>query len=201
METRQTAANYDKLAHHWAGADGPGKSKNGLEQHERAIRLSRGSGHAIDIGCGSSGRIIDLLLSRGFKVEGLDFSTEMLALAKKKHPQVLFHHADICAWEPPRKYEFISAWDSIWHVPLDLHAAVLGKLCATLTPGGILIFTSAAVDVPGTVTNPFLGLPLYHASLGVPELLSLIDKFGCVCRHLEQDQFPEKHLYIIVQKS
>ena len=199
MDTRQTAANYDKLAQHWAGANGP--RENGLEQHERAIRLLRRSGHAIDIGCGSSGRIIALLLSRGFEVEGLDFSTEMLALAKGKHPQVIFHHADICAWEAPRKYDLISAWDSIWHVPLDQHEAVLKKLCAALNPGGVLIFTTGAVDVPDDVTNPFQGQPLYHAALGVSTTLRLIDHFGCVCRHLEQDQFPEGHLYLIVQKS
>lgn len=199
METRQTAAHYDKLAHHWASDAIP--RENGIAQHERAIRLSRGSGRAIDIGCGSSGRIIALLQSRGFEVEGLDFSSEMIALAKKKHPQVVFHHADICTWEAPRKYDLISAWDSIWHVPLDQHEAVLKKLCAALNPGGVLIFTTGAVDVPGEVTNPFQGEPLYHAVLGVPQLLRLLDQFDCVCRHLEADQFPEKHLYLIVQKT
>jgi SAM-dependent methyltransferase len=199
MDPRQTAANYDNLASHWA-REGFIR-ENGIAQHERAIRFSRGSGHAIDVGCGSSGRFIELLLSRGFAVEGLDLSTEMLALAKKKHPQVVFHHADICTWIAPRKYDLISAWDSIWHVPLDRHAAVLEKLCAALNPGGIMIFTTGAVDNPGEVTNPCEGQPLYHAALGVPTLLRLIDTFGCVCRHLEADQFPETHLYLIVQKS
>ena len=199
METRQTAANYDKLASHWAGPSGPGKS-NGIEAHERAIRLLGRSGRAIDIGCGSSGRLIDLLLSHGFQVEGLDFSPEMLALAKKRHPQVVFHHADIYVWEAPRKYDFISAWDSIWHVPLAQHEAVLIKLCSALAPGGVLLFTTGAVDAPGEVTNPFQGQPLYHAALGVSPTLRLIDQSGCVCRHLEQDQFPDKNLYLIVQK-
>ncbi|MGM0632082.1 MAG: hypothetical protein ACQETO_02810 [Pseudomonadota bacterium] len=33
------------------------------------------------------------------------------------------------------------------------------------------------------------------------DLLSLLGTFGCVCRHLEYDQYPEKHLYVIAQKS
>ncbi len=198
MNTRETASNYDKMAHHWASD--AFDSRNGIPQHERALQFLKTSGSAMDIGCGSSGRIIDLLLSRGFQVEGLDISAEMLALARKKHPELVFHHADICEWELPTKYDFISAWDSIWHVPLDQHPSVLRKLCAGLNPGGVLIFTSGGVDVPGEVTNPCHGHPLYHAALGIPTLLHLIDRFGCVCRHLEYDQYPELHLYLIVQK-
>lgn len=198
MTTEQTASSYDKLAQHWASK--AFNHLNGIAQHERAIGFSRGSGLAIDIGCGSSGRIIDLLQSHTFEVEGLDISTEMLTLARSKHPGVLFHHADICTWEFPRRYDFISAWDSVWHVPLDQHAMVLGKLCAALNSDGVLIFTSGGVDVPGEVTNPCHGQPLYHAALGIPELLRLIGSFGCVCRHLEYDQRPESHIYLIVQK-
>jgi SAM-dependent methyltransferase len=136
MDPRQTASNYDQLAAHWAGD--AFNHQNGIAQHERALQFAPKSGQAIDVGCGSSGRIIRLLLSRGFEVEGLDLSAGMLALAKAKHPGVTFHHADICTWEFPRRYDFISAWDSIWHVPLPLHPAVLAKLCAALNPGGVL---------------------------------------------------------------
>ena len=198
MEPQQTAVSYDKLARHWA--DNAFLARNGIAQHERALQFSRGAGLAIDIGCGSNGRIIDLLLSRGFEVEGLDISSEMLALAKAKHPNVLFHHADVCLWEFPRRYDFISAWDSVWHVPLDRQAAMLAKLCSGLNPGGVLIFTSGGTDAPGHVTNPCHGQPLYHAALGIPHFLRLVDESGSVCRHLEYDQHPESHLYLIVQK-
>jgi len=97
--------------------------------------------------------------------------------------------------------DFISAWDSIWHVPLPLQHQTFVKLGRMLNPGGVLIFTSGGLDAPGEVTNRFLGLPLYHATPGIPELLSTIHESGCICRHLEYDQFPEKHLYFIVQKS
>ncbi len=198
MDPRQTAANYDRIAHHWAGADF--NATNGIAQHERALRFSRGFGLAIDIGCGSSGRFIDLLLSRGFEVEGVDFSSAMLALARARHPTVTFHQADICTWEFPRQYDFISAWDSIWHIPLDRQAGVLARLCAGLNPGGVLVFTAGGLEAPDEVTNPCHGQPLYHATLGIPRLLRLVDDFGCICRHLEYDQYPESHLYLIVQR-
>jgi len=199
MKPKETAENYDRIAYHWAGDTF--NLKNGITAHERALKFAKPNGSAIDIGCGSSGRIIELLLSHGFEAEGFDFSSEMLALAKKKHPGVPFHHADICEWVFPKKYDFISAWDSIWHVPLDLQSRVLEKICDALAPGGVFIFTTGGVDEPGDVTNPCLGQPLYHATLGIPKTLRLMDKCHCICRHLEFDQFPpEKHLYLIVQK-
>src|SRR5215216_8143492 len=121
MEPQQTAANYDKIACHWA--DGTFDTSNGLIQHERAIKFLNRPGTALDVGCGSSGRFIDLLLARGFAVEGLDISTEMLVLARARHSSVNFYHADICIWDFPKSYDFISAWDSIWHVPLERQGA------------------------------------------------------------------------------
>lgn len=199
MNTTQTAASYDQIAQHWA--EESFNHENGIAQHERALRFAPPTGRAIDVGCGSSGRILTLLQKHSYDAEGLDFSAEMLALARLKHPDTVFHYADICTWEFPHAYDFISAWDSIWHVPLEYHPAVLEKLCAALTPGGVLIFTSGGVDAPDEVTNPCHGQPLYHAALGIPELLRLIDRFGCICRHLEYDQHPESHLYLIVQKA
>ncbi len=172
MEAHQTAANYDRIAHHWSGEDF--NFKNGIQQHERALSFHRGGSHAIDIGCGSSGRIIQCIQAHGYEVEGLDISEVMLSLARNKHPEVTFHQADIITWELPRKYDFISAWDSIWPVPLTKHPIVLEKLCAGLESNGILIFTSGGVDEPGEVTNPCHGQPLYHAALGIPKLLGLI---------------------------
>jgi 2-polyprenyl-3-methyl-5-hydroxy-6-metoxy-1,4-benzoquinol methylase len=41
----------------------------------------------------------------------------------------------------PRQYDFITGWDSIWHVPLAQQAFVLQKFCDGLKPDGVLIFT------------------------------------------------------------
>ena len=187
------------MASHWDGEKF--NRKNGIAQHARALQFSQHKRTAIDIGCGSSGRIIELLLDAGFTTEGLDISTEMLRRAQARHPDQTFHQADICTWAFPQKYDFISAWDSIWHAPLESHESILTKPCGALEPDGILIFTTGGVDQPGSRTNPFLGQPLYHAVLGIPKILEVITKAGCICRHLEYDQHPEPHLYLIVQKT
>lgn len=203
MNQQETARSYDSLADHWNGDDF--HRDNGIVQHQRAIRFSSKSGVAIDIGCGSSGRIIGLLQDNGFSVEGLDISQGMLEHAQTRHPDVEFHHADIVTWKFPKKYDFISAWDSVWHAPLEHQEEVIRKLCNGLTSSGVLIYTSGGIDEPEEVTNPFLGQPLYHAAVGIPKLLDIVSDMNCVCRHLEYDQAYKddvgKHLYLIIQKE
>lgn len=199
MKPNELANHYDKLADHWNSHRF--NRANGIQQHQRAFQYAMESGSAIDIGCGSSGRIIDLLLKQGFETKGLDYSSEMLKHAQARHPDTTFYHADICEWTFDEKFSFISAWDSIWHVPLNQQESVLKKLFNALAPEGVIIFTSGAVNEPGEATNPFLGQPLYHAALGIPAILALINESNCTCRHLENDDWPDRHLYIIAQKN
>ena len=125
----------------------------------------------------------------------------MIALARQRHPGVPFHHADIAQWNFPRKYDFISAWDSTWHLPLKLQGPVLEKISAALAPGGVHLFTTVGFDEPGDHGDSGqMGIPLAYGTLGIPSLLALLEKFGCVCRHLEYDQYPELHLVVIAQK-
>lgn len=205
MTPRQTAETYDKIASFWSGEEF--HRENGVAQHRRALQFVKKAAEgmakrqAIDIGCGSSGRIIDLLLTEGFETEGLDISAEMVRLARERHPEVTFHQADICTWEFSRPYDFISAWDSIWHAPLAEHEGILKKLCEGLKPGGVLIFTSGGLDEPTEKSNDLMGQPIYHAVLGIPKLLEIVARHGCICRHLEYDQHPELHVYLVVQRG
>jgi 2-polyprenyl-3-methyl-5-hydroxy-6-metoxy-1,4-benzoquinol methylase len=195
---QQTASAYDKIARYW---DHPGFDYSyGIAQHERALGFLSTFGSALDVGCGSSGRIIDLLLESGLEVQALDLSEEMLKRARKHHPELEFHHADICTWEFHQGFDFISAWDSIWHVPLQQQADVIRKLCNGLSQRGVLIFSTGGVYEPNEVTNPCFGEPLYHAAPGIPAILRTIEDSACHCRHLEFDGGPDdKHAYLIVQ--
>jgi len=199
MNPSAIACSYDQIADHWNSDAFP--RANGIEQHERALSFLKERRHALDIGCGSSGRIIDLLIEHGLQVDGLDLSQRMLELARARHPEVSFHHADICTWPFPREYDFISAWDSIWHLPLGEQGPVLRKILQGLSPGGVCIFTTGGLDAPSEKIDATMGAPMYYSVLGIPDTLALVSDEGCVCRHLEYDQYPELHLYLIVQKG
>ena len=199
MQPQEVAASYDQIAHRWAAADF--NRTNGIAQHRRALQFLGRTGIALDVGCGSSGRFLDLLLTAGLAVEGLDLSAEMLRLARHSHPSVLFHHADICTWQATKRYDFISAWDSIWHVPLDCQEPVLRKLCESLTMGGVFIWTMGGLNGPDEKQDTAMGPPMYYSVLGIPHTLKVLAESGCICRHLEYDQLPEKHVFLIAQKT
>jgi SAM-dependent methyltransferase len=199
MTPQEIAASYDRIAARWNDDAFP--RSNGIQQHERALAFLEHQRHALDVGCGCSGRIIDLLKSQGFAVEGVDISRRMIELAEQRHADVEFHHADICAWKPTRQYDFISAWDSIWHLPLSEQEPVLKKLLNALTPNGICIFTMGGLDAPSEKVDSAMGPPMYYSVIGIPRTLMLLADAHCVCRHLEYDQYPELHVYVIAQRS
>ncbi|MEP0203089.1 MAG: class I SAM-dependent methyltransferase [Halioglobus sp.] len=198
MEPREIGRAYDQITGRWTG-DGF-DMRNGISAHKRAVEFVEGRGSALDVGCGCTGRFIDLLLKEGFAPEGVDVSSEMIALARQKHPQVPFYNQDICESAPAGSYDFITAWDSIWHVPLDLQVSVITRLVSCLNTGGVFIFSFGGTEEAGEHRNKVMGPEVYYSSLGTNGFLRLILDLGCICRHLEYDQYPELHTYLIVQK-
>ena len=198
MKPVQTGKNYDTIVDRWT--ESRFDMSNGIEQHKRAISFLDSRGKALDVGCGCTGRFMDLLAAEGFEPEGLDVSAEMIALARERDPEYSLFHADICEFRLQEKYDFITAWDSIWHIPLEQQAGVVLKLIDALNPGGVIIFSFGGVDEPGEHTNDAMGLIMYYASLGTHGFFKLIHDSGCAIKHMEFDQRPELHAYLIAKK-
>jgi len=89
---------YNQIKHLWERSSF--NRSNGIDQHKRAISFLKNRGNALDVGCGSTGRFIDLMLKEELVPDGIDISNRMIALAREKHPDITFYHDDICDWEP-----------------------------------------------------------------------------------------------------
>jgi len=200
MDHAGIASAYDAVADRWL--DGRFNAENGIRLHAQALRFLDGAsdGWALNVGCGCNTRFNGLMRGCGLRIEGIDISERMLELAREADPTVLYHHGDVCAWQPERRYRFISAWDSIWHVRLEAQRALMLKLLQALEPGGVFIFTAGGLDAADAHIDASMGPTVYYATLGIPGLLDVIAEAGCVCRHLEFDQQPEKHLCVIAQR-
>lgn len=193
---------YDQIIGLWTRADFD--QQNGIQALLKAMQFLRATGSALDIGCGCTGRFFKTMEAEGFhpsSIDGVDVSAKMLEIARQKRPDIAFHLADICEWELPKTYDLITSWDSIWHIPLNQQEAVMKKLFDGLNPGGVCLFSCGGVDQEGDHVDDFMGPEIYYSSLGVSGFLRIIDQCGCSCRHLEYDQFPELHMYFIVQKQ
>ncbi len=199
MKPEDIGKAYNQITHIWDSEKFD--MNNGIAQHKKALSFVKNRGNALDIGCGCTGRFIELLVNEGFKPSGLDVSGKMLNMAQKRHPEIHFVQGDICDYELLEKYDFITAWDSIWHIPLSEQRNVLAKIIEGLNVGGVFIFSFGGTAEEGFHTNDFMGPEVYYSSLGLNGFLKLFIELGCIIRQLEFDQYPEVHTYMVVEKA
>ena len=200
MRHPDIASAYDQIAERWM--DGQFNQMDGVRQHKQALAFLDhfDGGRALNVGCGCSTRFNPLFRDRGLKIEGIDISGRMLELAHAADSDIVLHHADVRSWHVPCSYRFISAWDSIWHVPLQDQRPLMLKLMGALEPGGVFVFSAGGLDTADEHTDASMGVEVYYSSLGIPGLLDVISEAGCVCRHLEFDQHPQNHLFVVAQR-
>lgn len=196
MTENNIGEKYNKIAEWWHIQHND--SNYGLEQISRAISYCKNHGSALDVGCGSGGRVTRKLLDEGFNITGIDASEKMIEIAKLNHSNVDFQVVDICNWQTDKKFDFIVAWDSIFHLPLNMQIPVITKLCSFLEKDGIMIYTFG--DAYGEHQSDWHNDRFHYSTIGINENLKTIIGNNCQCRHLELDQYPQNHVYIIVQK-
>ncbi|OED36734.1 methyltransferase type 11 [Chromatiales bacterium (ex Bugula neritina AB1)] len=196
MNPFELGEKYDKIALWWHSRHE--HSQYGVSQLERAADCTSNAGKALDIGCGAGGRFIRLLEKRGFSITGIDVSKEMIGLASTIHPQHRFIQQDICSWETEEEFDLIYAWDSIFHLPLEMQEPVVTKLSGRLAKGGVLMYTFGNAE--GEHTDQWHGDTFYYSSIGINRNMQLLINNGLTLLHLELDQYPEKHVYTIATR-
>jgi SAM-dependent methyltransferase len=119
------------------------------EDHASEVGLLAGflTGHpgpALEMGCGS-GRLMLPLLERGFDVEGLELSPDMLALARaeasRRGVDAVFHEGDMTCWTGPRRHASLLVPAFTLQLADD-PAAALVHWHSLLEPGGALYLTT-----------------------------------------------------------
>jgi len=103
---------------------------------------------AVDLGCGP-GNSTELLAARfpTARVIGIDSSSDMIAAARARLPNVPFEKADVVTWNPDEPFDTILANAVLQWLPG--HASLFPRLVGKLAPGG-----SLAVQMPDNVEEP-----------------------------------------------
>lgn len=129
-----SAAFYDLI---YSGKDYRGESAH---IHELIQRYKRTVGNRLlDAACGTGLHLQHLQLH--YAVEGFDLDEELLAYAHERLPDVLFHHADMTAFDFGKQYDAITClFSAIGYVETDERlrqtAAAFRK---HLVKGGVLL--------------------------------------------------------------
>lgn len=201
MKPDTLGKKYDKIATWWQEQHDQGEY--GVTALKRALQLHGApadgqAGLALDVGCGAGGRFIRRLESAGFQITGLDVSAEMVRLAAATHPAHRFQHQDICTWQTNNTYDFILAWDSLFHLPMHEQKPVVAKLCAALKPCGTLLYTFG--NAVGDHEDQWQDDIFYYSSIGIAGNLQLLLAHGLTIQHLELDQYPQPHVFVIATR-
>jgi SAM-dependent methyltransferase len=132
-------------------------------------------GLVAEIGCGP-GRVTAYLHGLGVNIFGIDLSPEMLALARKAHPDLRFEEGSMTALDlPAGGLAGLVAWYSLIHIPPDHRPGVLAEFHRVLAPGGHLLLGFQVGDRPRVYTEAFghtVSLVFHRLSLeGTVDLL------------------------------
>jgi cyclopropane fatty-acyl-phospholipid synthase-like methyltransferase len=162
QRTLLVAAGYDAMIDTWEAwaaqiRDDP-RAEWAAELHTRLPEGAR----VVELGCGG-GTDETRALAERLRVTGVDLSREQLARARTRVPNAEFLHADLTELElPSGSVDAVAAFYVFNHVPRELLPALFERIHRWLVPGGLLLATLGASDVPGW-TGDWLGAPTYFS--------------------------------------
>lgn len=95
----------------------------------------------LELGCGT-GTFLKYFSDHGFQVEGIDISREMLAIARKKLPEIKLTQQNMVSFSLSNKFDaIICLFDSINHlVEYEDWETVFSRVHLHLNMGGLFIF-------------------------------------------------------------
>jgi trans-aconitate 2-methyltransferase len=135
-----------------------------------AARVALASPRAIvDLGCGP-GNSAAVLRERwpGTDVTGIDNAPDMLARARRDHPDFRWEEGDIGSWRPGQTFDLVFSNAALQWVP-D-HAALLPRLLSYVAEGGALAFQMPAnFDAPAhRLMRELAATPRFQDALSGP---------------------------------
>lgn len=161
----------------------------------------RGGGNRLlDVACGT-GALIPYLRDR-YRIEGLDLEPAMIEIARRKHPGIPFHLADMADFELGRQFDaVICVFSSIGYVKTNERLRQTADNFARHTaPGGVLIVEPWITPdrwIEGYLSAVFVDQPeLKIARMSVSQArgdLSILDFNYLVATPNGVEHFVERH--------
>lgn len=132
----KSAQYYDAIYN----ASGKAYTTEAEKVHKFIQKYKRTNGNTLlDVACGTG--VHAGLLSKYYKVEGSDLDTQMLKVAKKKHPKIRFHQGNMIDFKLGHQFDIITClFSSIGYVRIksNLRKAIK-NMSDHLLPGGVLL--------------------------------------------------------------
>jgi SAM-dependent methyltransferase len=115
-----------------------------LASYLREVRRAAPGGRLLDVGC-AFGRFLQVATPH-YACEGLDVSRYALTVARRRVPQVPLHHGAIEDFTADERYDVVTCFDVLEHVPALGRA--LARLRGLLESDGRLVAVVPVYDTP-----------------------------------------------------
>ena len=131
---RQLANYYDEIYYFKNYQKETDKIETLIQRHKKSS-----GNRLLDVACGTGNHIE--YLKQHYSVEGLDSSPEMLRIARKKHPEVVFHRGDMTSFKLNHRFDIITClFSAIGHVKTKARMRrAVRNMASHLQPGGLMI--------------------------------------------------------------
>lgn len=160
-----------------------------LPELEKFINLIPKKGNILDLGCGP-GHHSRVFVDNGFNVEGIDLSTEMISIAKKKVSRANFQVMDILDLNFEKEsFDGIWASASLLHIPKKSLKSVLIQLQSILENDGVLyISLKKGVGSEIIKDNRYGGVDKYYVYYLLEEIEKIFASIGFTIIEKEQKE-------------
>jgi ubiquinone/menaquinone biosynthesis C-methylase UbiE len=119
-----------------------------IKEINKLVDLLPQKGRILDAGCGAGLPAAKFLIENGFDVIGIDFSDEMLKLARTNVPKADFIEMNITDLDFPDNYfDGLISLYVIIHIPREKHKEIFQQFYRILKPGGILLVTMGSEEL------------------------------------------------------
>jgi cyclopropane fatty-acyl-phospholipid synthase-like methyltransferase len=179
---------YDRAADKWRATRPEALHPNLARLLEMALARVPFDARVLDVGCGAGVPLTRELVSRGYRTTGLDFSRQQLKIARRELPTANLVFGDVrtvASSELGSPFDFIVAWDSVFHVPRLDHEAVFARFRSWLVSGGTILLSLGGSA--GEFTSEMLGETFSYSGYEPAESLRLIERAGLSVLHSEID--------------
>ncbi len=132
--SKDLKSTYNKIAKDWLKDHQ--EDTWWISDTDKFVSFLKTNGLVLDVGCGA-GVKSKYLISKGFRVVGIDFSEKMIEIARREVPDAKFQVADIAEQlEFDEQFDGIFAQAVLLHIPKKDIKQVLTNLLKPLKPKG-----------------------------------------------------------------
>ncbi|CAM0135752.1 hypothetical protein VKS41_001818 [Umbelopsis sp. WA50703] len=210
-ESKATIARgYDTVASKYLAWSAPRPTLTRAGYIEKLAKELPKGAKVLELGCGAGVPSTQTLISRGFDVTGVDISAGQIALAREHIPEATLIQSDMMSLEfSPASFDAVVGFYSIFHLPRDEQAVIIGRIQEWLKEGGWFLCNFNTVEGDFSREDWLApGVTMYSSSLGVQGTRDMLKTSGNQLSIVEDEvaveyvgRFEEKFQWIYAVKK